>query len=47
MEDELDAAAIGECAEDGGADAAESEGEAGHRADFAGDELQRTDSLRR
>jgi hypothetical protein len=40
LEDELNALAIGECAEDGGADAAQSEGkaeeEAGHRADFAG-----------
>jgi hypothetical protein len=45
LEDELDPAAIGEGAEDGGADAAQAEGEAeeetGHRADFAGDELLR------
>ena len=43
MEDELDAVAIGDGAEDGGADAAQAEGEAdeeaGHGADFAGDEF--------
>ena len=43
MEDELDAVAIGDGAEDGGANAAQAEGEAekeaGHGADFAGDEL--------
>jgi hypothetical protein len=45
LKDELNAAAIGQCSEDGGADAAQAEGEAeeeaGHRADFAGDELLR------
>ena len=45
MEDEGQAVAIGHGAEHGGANAAESEGEAeeeaGHRAHFAGDELLR------
>jgi hypothetical protein len=43
VEDELDAVAIGDGAEDGGADAAqaerETEEEAGHGAAFAGDEF--------
>jgi hypothetical protein len=46
VEDERDAVAIGHGAEDGGADAAQAEGEAekeaGHRPDFAGDEFLRT-----
>jgi hypothetical protein len=45
VENVLDAVLVGEGAEDGGADAAKAEGEAeeeaGHRADFAGDELLR------
>jgi hypothetical protein len=45
LEDELDAVVIGEGAEDGGADAAQAEGEAeeeaGHGADLAGDEFLR------
>lgn len=45
MEDERNAVAIGDGAEDGGADAAQSEGqpeeESGHRAHFAGDQLLR------
>ena len=43
VEDELDALAVGKCTENGGADATQAEGEpeeeAGHGADFAGDEL--------
>ena len=45
MEDEGNAAVIGHGAEDGGADAAKAKGqaeeEAGHGADFAGDQLLR------
>ena len=45
VEDEGKAVAIGQGAEEGGAEAAQAEGEAeeeaGHRADFAGDELLR------
>ena len=51
MEDEGKAVAIGQGAEEGGAEAAEAEGEAeeeaGHDADFVGDELLRVNGWRK
>ena len=41
VEDEWEAVAIGQGAEESGAEAAEAEEETGHRADLAGDELLR------
>lgn len=41
MEKVLDAAVIGKGAKKGGPEAAQTESEAGHRADFAGNELRK------